>query len=219
MSRRTLVALAGLLVVAPLAVQAQHEDHDKKVAGAGALPKGWKGRADGDAKVSETKFAAMGSGWHVTTGPAAIFWAEKDKVKGPYTASVTIRQTKAGDHPEAYGLIFMGDKLDTDAQNYAYFLVRQDGKFLVNHRAGKDVHKIVPWTSHDAVNKMDAKGVATNTLSVDATKADSVRLLVNGKQVHALDKKHLGSTDGVVGVRVNHNLDVHISDLKITPKK
>jgi hypothetical protein len=44
-----------------------------------------------------------------------------------------------------------------------------------------------------------------------------VRLLVNGAQVAALPGSHVGSTDGVVGLRVNHNLDVHISDFKVTP--
>ena len=82
-----------------------------------------------------------------------------------------------------------------------------------------DVHKIIDWTANAAIHKADAKGVATNTLSVDASKPDSVRLLVNGAQVHALEGTHLGSTGGFVGLRVNHNLDVHISDFVVTPTK
>ena len=221
MSRRHLVAVALLFAAAPLSAQMKHDmkmDHDMKVEGAGSLPKGWMGRADGDAKVEDAKFVAMGSGWHVTSGPAAIYWKD-DAVKGPFTASVTVRQTKAPEHPEAYGIFFMGNDLKGDKQNYAYFLVRGDGKFMVNHRAGKDVHKIVPWTDSPAVNKADEKGAATNTLTIDASKPESVRLLVNGKQVHALGGSHFGSTDGLVGVRVNHNLDVHISNFTVTPKK
>jgi hypothetical protein len=217
MSRRNLVAFAVLLAAAPLSAQM---DHDKKIEGAGALPAGWMGRADGDAKVEDAKFIAMGPGWHVTSGPAAIYW-KNDATKGPFTASVTIRQTKAPDHPEAYGIFFMGKDLKADNENYAYFLVRGDGKFMVNHRASKDakdVHKIVPWTDSPAVNKADDKGVATNTLTVDA-KPDSIRLLVNGKQVHALVGNHFGNTDGIVGVRVNHNLDVHISNFTVASKK
>jgi hypothetical protein len=216
MFRRNLAALLLLISAAPLA--AQHDDHDKKVEGAGALPKGWSGRADGDSKVEEAKFVVMGNGYHVTSGPAAIYWNDQ-VAKGPFTASVTLRQTKAPDHPEAYGIFWMGGDLKSPKQNYAYFLVRGDGKFLVNHRAGSDLHKIMPWTANAAINKADAKGVATNTLTVDATKPDSVRLLVNGKQVHALDKAHLGNTNGIVGLRVNHNLDVHVSDFTIKPSK
>ena len=89
----------------------------------------------------------------------------------------------------------------------------------MNHRAGADVHKIMDWTDVAAVKKADANGVATNTIGIDATKPDSLRLLVNGVQVAALPGSHLGSTDGIVGLRVNHNLDVHISDFKVAPKK
>jgi hypothetical protein len=42
---------------------------------------------------------------------------------------------------------------------------------------------------------------------------------VNGTQVHALGGTHFGSTDGVVGLRVNHNLDVHIGEFKVEPKR
>jgi hypothetical protein len=30
---------------------------------------------------------------------------------------------------------------------------------------------------------------------------------------------HLGKTDGLVGLRGNHNLDVHVAGLTVTPKK
>ena len=66
------------------------------------------------------------------------------------------------------------------------------------------------WTDNAAVHKQDANGKATNTVSVDASKPDSVRLSVNGTQVAALPGAHVGSTDGFVGLRVNHNLDVHV---------
>lgn len=222
MIHRSFTALSLVLIAAaPLAAQMDHSkmDMDKKVHG-GALPAGWAGRTDdASKKLEDAKFTTMGTGFHVTSGPAAIYWAEKGKVNGPFTASATFRQTKAPEHPEAYGLFFQGNKLNSADQNYAYFLVRGDGKFLINHRAGKEIHKIVDWTSNAAIKKQDDKGVAVNTLSIDASKPDSVRLLVNGTQVHALDLKHLGSVAGNVGLRVNHNLDVHVSDLTIAPTK
>jgi hypothetical protein len=54
---------------------------------------------------------------------------------------------------------------------------------------------------------------------VDATKTDSLRFLVNDKQVAALPANQFGTTNGIVGLRVNHNLDVHIGDLTVTQKK
>jgi hypothetical protein len=219
MFRRSITALSLLTIAAaPLAAQMKAKDHDpdKKVEG-GALPAGWMGRADRNAKL-DAKFVTMGTGYHVTSGPAAIYWSDKQKVAGPFTASATFKQTKKPTHPEAYGLVFMGSKLNAADQSYAYFLIRGDGKFLINHRAGEEVHKIVDWTENAAIKKEDGTGVATNTLTVDAGK-DSIRLKVNGVQVHALGGSHFGSVAGNVGLRVNHNLDVHISDFTVTPKK
>jgi len=192
-------------------------DPDKKVDG-GALPTGWMGRTDRpNTKLSDAKFVTMGAGFHVTSGPAAIYWKDANKVSGPFTASATFAQTKAPMHPEAYGMFFMGTDLQAPSQSYAYLLVRGDGKVMVKRRAGAELHTILDWTENAAVHKADANGKATNMLTVDATKPDSVRLLVNGTQVAALPGSHVGSTNGVVGLRVNHNLDVHISDFTVTP--
>lgn len=221
MVRRIITAASLMLIAAaPLSAQVKKEkDPDKKVEG-GALPAGWMGRTDQASKsIADAKFVTMGTGYHVSSGPAAIYWNDKTKTTGPFTASATFRQTKNPTHPEAYGLFFMGNKLDGADQNYAYFLVRGDGKVLVNHRAGTEIHKIMGWTDNAAVAKADANGVATNTLGIDGTKPDSVRLLVNGVQIAALGSMQFGSTDGHVGLRVNHNLDVHISDFAVSPKK
>lgn len=220
MHRSSFTALSLLLLAAaPLAAQMSGmKEHgpDKKAEG-GKLPAGWSGRTDkAAAKIEDAKFVTMGSGYHVTSGPAAIYW--KDKVTGPFTASATFTQTKAPTHPEAYGLFFTGNRLDAPDQSYAYFVVRGDGKFMVRHRAGTELHTIMDWTESPAVHKADANGKATNTLTVDASKPDSVRLSVNGTQVAALPGAHVGRTDGAVGLRINHNLDVHVSDFAVTPK-
>jgi hypothetical protein len=221
MLHRSCTALSLLLLAAaPLSAQmAGMKDHDpdKKVEG-GALPAGWAGRPDGNAKITDAKFVAMGTGYHVTSGPAAIYWKPASRVTGPFTASATITQTKAPSHPEAYGIFFMGNKLDTPEQSYAYLIVRGNGEFMIKHRAGAELHTIMNWTPSAAVHKADASGKATNTVSVDASRPDSVRLGVNGTQVAAIAGPHIGSTDGFVGLRVNHNLDVHVSDFTVTPK-
>ena len=89
MARRTLITLSLVLAAAaPLAAQMKN-DPDKKVAG-GGLPAGWMGRTDdAGAKINDAKFAIMGTGYHVTSGPAAIYWTEKTHAKGPFTAAVT----------------------------------------------------------------------------------------------------------------------------------
>lgn len=220
MIRRSFTTLSLLvLAAAPLAAQKVESDPDRKAAG-GRLPAGWTGRTDRDnTKLSDAKFAAKSGGWQVTSGPAAIYWRTRDNVTGPFNVSATFAQLKAPTHPEAYGLMFMGKSLMSPQQNYAYLLVRGDGKFMVNHRAGADIHKIIPWTDHAAVKKQDASGKVTNTLTVDASRADSLRMLVNGTQVAAIAGSHLGSTNGFVGLRINHNLDVQVSRFTVTSKK
>jgi hypothetical protein len=222
MLRHSLAALSlAVLAAAPLAAQQSHDQHDPdKKTGGGALPTGWSGRTDREsAKLSDAKFVTIGNGYRVTSGPAAIYWKAKDDMKGPYTASATFTQQQKPAHPEAYGIFFMGKSLGSADQNYAYMLVRGDGKVLVNHRAGNEIHKIMDWTDNAAVRREDASGKATNTLTVDASRPDSLRLLVNGKQVAAIPGGHLGSTDGQVGLRVNHNLDVRVADFAATPAR
>ncbi len=226
----TLVALSTAPLSAQMKTGAAHDPDIK--AGGGALPSGWSGRTDrADAKLEDAKFVTMGQGFHVTSGPAAIYWRAENATKGPFTATATFRQTKAPMHPEAYGLFFAGKGIEGADQSYAYFLVRGDGKVMVKHRAGKDVHTLMDWTDNAAVHtlldwtdnaavhKADSAGVATNTLTVDASKADSVRLFVNGAPAAAIAVAQLGNIDGAVGLRVNHNLDVHVSGFTVTPKK
>lgn len=221
MIRRSLSTLSLLVLsAAPLAAQAAAaHDPDVKAAG-GTLPAGWTGRTDrANTKLSDAKFVTMGGGYHVTSGPSATYWKTAQNMKGPFTATVSFTQTKAPAHPEAYGIFFRGSKLDAPDQDYAYFLVRGDGKVMVKHRAGTATHTIMDWTDNAAVKKQDAAGKATNVLTVDASKADSVRLLVNGTQVASLPGTKIGSADGVLGLRVNHNLDVHIGEYTVTQKK
>jgi hypothetical protein len=218
MLRHTLtLASVAILAAAPLAAQMGGMNHDAdKQTGGGKLPAGWSARKDRPT-APDAKVVVMGTGVHVTSGAAAIYWREKDKVTVPFTASATFTQTKAPSHPEAYGLFFMGSKLDSPEQSYAYVLVRGDGKVLVKHRAGAEVHTVMDWTEHSAVHKQDANGKATNTVSVAAS-ADSTRMMVNGMQVAAIGNGY-GTAAGVVGVRVNHNLDVHIDDFSVKSGK
>jgi hypothetical protein len=216
---RTIVIAAALLGAASAlpAQQTAQNDPDKAAAGGGRLPAGWLARLDRPtAKLEDLRFATTASGFHVTTGPSTILYQRDARATGEYTLSGTFTQTKASAHPEGYGLFIDGGELDGPGQNYAYFLVRQDGKAVVLHRAGADVHRIMEWSAHPAIVKADSSGRATNTLSV-AVGADSVRFLVNGQPFNAISREHFGSADGAWGLRINHNLDVQIADLKVVP--
>jgi hypothetical protein len=221
----TMLALTGTA----LGAQAGNSDPDKIAADGGVRVAGWTGRLDPrpasqGRKITDTKFVSMGSGIHVTAGPAAIYWNPANSPSGNYSVSATFNQTKASAHPEGYGLIAAGRDLETPNQSYVYFIVRQDGKFMINHRANDStVHKIVDWAANPAVKAIDESGKASNALTIDVD-ASQVHFLVNGTEVHVLPRSvidsgggHAGSS-GIAGIRVNHNLDVHIDGFAVKPK-
>lgn len=216
MALRSLVVLALALVAAsPVGAQSagSSADPDKNVQG-GALPAGWHGRTDRPTqKLSDAKFASMAPGFHITSGPAAIYWREADQLSSPYTVTATFVQMKAPAHPEAYGIFFGGANLEAASQSYFYVLVRGTGDVLVSHRAGAEVHTLSAWAPNAAVKKQDAAGKATNTLRISAA-ADSTRVFVNGAPVFALPGNV--AVAGLAGLRVNHNLDVHVSEFTVT---
>ncbi|HSJ65198.1 MAG TPA: multicopper oxidase domain-containing protein [Gemmatimonadaceae bacterium] len=177
---------------------------------------GWTARLDAPGEPSTVAFRAMGDGFHATMGPAAVLFNPSISASGAYRVGAVFSQSKATPHPEAYGLVVGGKDLDRDEQDYLYFLVRQDGKFLVKHRAGAETHTIVDWTAHDAVRSVDASGKTTNALAVESL-PDAVRFLANGMEVTRLPRSAMLKTDGMVGLRINHNLDVHIAEFAVTP--
>jgi hypothetical protein len=206
MKKLFVFGLAALLT-APLVAQHQ-SDPDKKVAGGGTLPTGWKARIDDSAPIAGVKVMPMGSGIHFMTGPAGIYYKPADKAAGTYTATATFTQMEPAAHPEAYGIIIGGSGLEGAAQKYTYFVIRQDGKYLVKRRAGADTPTVIDWTDNAAIKKADASGKMTNTLAIDVGK-DKVRFLVNGAEVTATEPGKV-DTDGVAGLRINHNLNVHV---------
>jgi len=114
----------GMIAASPALAQGgmagmKHDDADKKVEGGGKLPAGWAARTDRDAPVSGVKFVKMGEGWHVTSGPAAVYYREADKASGNYKVSATFSAGK-GQYPEGYGLVIGGSDLAGANQQYTY---------------------------------------------------------------------------------------------------
>lgn len=220
--RNTVIALAALAMAAPLAAQQQQakEKDPTNAIEAVPLPPGWAMRLDDKDATKSAKFITMGPGFHVTSGGAAIYWRGSDAQKDDYTVSANFRQTKKivghGDKGEAYGLFVAGrDLSDAAKESYLYFEVRQDGNYLIKHRAGNDVHTLADWTPSTAIHKFDDMPNAANDVAIKVA-SDSVRFLVNGTQVQALPRgAMLGDMSGQVGVRVNHNLDVHVANFGV----
>lgn len=190
----------------------------------GIVPTGWTFRPDrmdhphvvAADTSGDVMFVTMTPGWHVTTGPAGIFVHPASTADGEYTISSDMHLFDPGDRREAFGLYFGGSNLDGEAQAYTYFLIRQGGQFLVKERTGAETRTLVDWTSNDAILAFnEASGPSVmNSLRVDVG-ADTVAFSVNDVRVGWLPTDSI-RTDGQLGFRVNHALNLHISSLDVT---
>ena len=199
--------LAALLGIAPAFAQA---------------PKGWKVRGDHSADASDpdaagaVKFTVSGTGYHATNPMAAIYWNPANTATGNYTLKGTFKLIKSTGYDEYYGLIFGGSGLEGGAESYVYFMITDDGTYLIKQRDGTSTRGVSPKTPSDAVKKPDVSGTATNTLEV-RVKADKIDFAVNGTVVTTLPKTGAAAkTDGIYGIRINHQLDVQIDGFGMT---
>jgi hypothetical protein len=157
-------------------------------------------------------FTAKGKGFHVKGGPAGTFWDARNNAAGNYTLKATFNLNEPSSHRNYYGLVFGGAQLDGANQAYTYFVVAQDGSYLIRQRTG-DATKDVARASHDAVKRPDQSGRSSNALEVRVA-GDQVSYLVNGTVVHSAPRAGT-TTDGIVGFRVNHQLDVAVEGFEV----
>jgi hypothetical protein len=180
-------------------------------------PKGWMVRADRSTSASDPdaagaiKFVTMGTGFHATNPQAAVYWNPANNMSGSYTLKGTFTLVKPSGHTNYYGLVFGGSDLEAAKQAYTYFLVAQDGSWLVKKRDGDVASDVLPKKVNEAVKKPGADGKSTNALEVRVG-ADKIDYVVNGTIVGS-SPKGAAKTDGIYGIRVNHLLEVHIDGL------
>ena len=201
MKRHLRVAVLSLAAVAALFSQ---------------VPAGWKMRVDRSAAASDPdasgaiKFVTMGTGFHATNPQAAIYWSPANTASGAYTLKGTFTLMKPSGHTNYYGLVFGGSELEGAQQKYLYFVVAQDGTWLIKSHDGSGTANVSPKTPSDAVKKPDANGQSVNALEVRVG-ADKVDFVVNGTVVHTEPKSGAAAkTDGVYGLRINHHLDIQV---------
>ena len=192
---------------------------------AGALvaqsPAGWKLRVDRSTMASDPdaagniKFVTMGTGFHASNPQAAVYWNRAHAASGNYSLKGSFTLVRPSSHTNYYGLVFGGAELEGAGQNYIYFLVGQDGTYIIKHRAGNATHDIAR-DANAAVKQPDGSGKSTNALEVRVM-ADKIDYLVNGTTVHSTPKSGMtAKTDGIYGIRVNHLLEVHVDGFGMT---
>ena len=226
---RVLTFAALVAVAFPFESRAQ--DSARAVAGGGILVPGWAGRIDAQEAtagqvLANSKFAAEGAGFRVTTGPAVTYWNTANKAAGDYTVKATFTEPKymsLNSHPHPYGIVIAGNSLGTDQQSYLYcaaygngtFIVRGFGPapFRVNGQRGEP---------NAAVHKAAAPGEPVTQEIAVSVRGDKVDCSVNGTVVGSYAKADLvtagklASTDGVYGLRFAHNTDAIVSGLAVS---
>jgi hypothetical protein len=161
---------------------------------------------------SAVYFVNMEPGWHITSGPSGILYDPSRVAKGEYRVKSEIHLFP-GERREGFGIFIGGKDLADQNQSYVYFLLRKDGRYIVKQRNGAQTPTIVPWTSHEAIVPQTGDENAKNLLEV-AVGAEKLDFYVNGKMVTSLPRGDL-DTDGIVGLRVNHQLNLHVSSLAV----
>jgi hypothetical protein len=228
--RHTFAAAAILLLSAPITACSQGAEKARSVAGGGISVSGWQGAVDArEAKAGQTvqdaKFAAEGTGFHVTTGPAITYWNPANRATGDYTVKATFTEPKymnLNSHPHPYGIVIGGNELGTDKQSYLYCAAYGNGTFIVrgfgpapfqmNGGRGE---------ANAAVHKAAAPGEPVSQEIAVSVKGDSVQCAINGTVVASYAKSalvgpgKLTSTDGVYGLRFAHNTEGTVSGLTV----
>jgi hypothetical protein len=229
------LALAGALCVghvhAQQAAPAAPQDASRKVAGGGITAAGWKGKVDAaeaakGATINDSKFAQQGTAFHINNGPAAVYWNPSQTASGSYTVSATFTEPKymsSNDHPHPYGIFIGGDSLDSENASLLYCTPYGNGRFIIRGfgPARFDPMTFGRPTPNDAVKKAETGGSVTQEVAwvVTPEKADCK---INGVVVASIPKAELVGTgklkslDGIAGIRVAHNVDVNVSNWKIT---
>lgn len=206
MKRFVLAAAIAVFALAPITTHAQ---------------KGWMVRADRSTSASDPdgagaiKFMEMGGGFHAINPAAAVYWNPANTTSGNYTLKASFKLMKPSGHSNYYGLVFGGSNLEGPTQAYTYFVVSQTGEWLIKKRDGDTVTApVAPKTANDAVKKPGEDGTSVNALEVRVG-ADKVDFVVNGTVVTSLPKAGM-KTDGMAGIRVNHQLEVMITGFAVT---
>ena len=210
---RFLAAPALVLAVTAAAVQANAQDLER--------PDRWSVRFD-DPSSSEADlemFVEMPPGWHVTSGPPAVYWGPEMEASGDFRVEMEVFLFDPGQRREAFGVFVGGREMEGDAVEYSYFLIRNGGEFIVKRREGPEAPTVLPWAAHPAILSFEDReeGGATvkNVLVVEA-RGETVRFFVNDAEVASLPRAQF-ATDGAYGFRVNHGLNLHVSKLEMSP--
>lgn len=209
---------AGLLLLATVASSSSAQTPAQPPAS----PAGWVVRTDagtsGHSASERVNFVTMKPGYHVTTGPAAILFDSTMKATGNWRLEAVIHLFDPGARAEGFGVFFGGRDLGSSAPRYSYALFRRDGKAMLKVRDGASTRTVREWTANPAIPLWRGGPAGTSVrypLVVEA-RGDRVTLWIGGTRLIDAARSELPA-DGIVGLRINHSLDVHVETLALSP--
>ncbi len=218
-----------IVTISPLLFGQGTEHHHSSQEGNLEVPEEWEVRLDremenlhisSDEDEGHIYFVNMTPGWHITSGPTAIYWHPESILEDNYVVQTSIYTLDpSGRHAEGFGLFFGGKELKEDAHTYFYFLIRNSGDFIIKERIGDRTETIQAWTASDAINRYtDAQETdskigthAFNQLSVAVTDSN-IEFYINEAKVASINREGY-DTNGLYGLRINHEVDIHVSGL------
>lgn len=227
---RLAVAAVAMFGATQLSAQAAAGDGSVAVKDGGIKVAGWMGKVDAreataGLALKDQLFASMGSGFHVTTGPATTYWNTGQNLKGDYTVMATFNEAKymsLNDHPHPYGILIAGKNLETDKPEGLYCAAYGNGNFIFrgfSATAARGTFQVngPRGEMNAAVNKAAGKDQPVKQEISVSVKGDNVTCSINGTVVGTYPKASLigegklTSLDGFAGVRFAHNTDAHVS--------
>lgn len=226
------IAVALAVVVSSVSAQ---QDLDRVVPGGGITGEGWHGNViDANSlkqgrSIGDSKFAASGNTIDINAGPNAIYWNTAHRAAGNFTVKATFAETnhlKHSNHAHPYGVFIGGASLDTPKPNLLYCAAYGNGTFIFRGFAPDSANGTFRLggnraTANDAIRKAGPDGTVTQEIAISVN-GDTVSCSINGTQVASHPKSEvlgagkLASTDGLVGLRIGHNLDVKVTNFSLT---
>lgn len=227
------IALA--VTVLASSVNARQGDPDRVVPGGGVTGAGWMGNVidAGSIKqgrsINDSKFVAAGNTIDINAGPNAIYWNPAHVGKGDFTVKATFAETnhlKHSNHPHPYGVFIGGADLNTAKPALLYCSAYGNGTFIVRGFSPTAPNGLFQLggrrgTPHESVKKAGPDASVTQEIGI-TVKGGAVTCTINGSEVathpaaDVVGAGKLATTDGIVGLRVGHNLDVKVTGFAIS---
>lgn len=77
---------------------------------------------------------------------------------------------------------------------------------------------VTNWTEHAGIVKWTAGQTSVKNVLAVEVGADTVAFFINGEKLASLSRAGL-DTEGIVGLRVNHAVNIHVSKLSVDGAK